>query len=195
MKDELSKEQTEAILKALDDSIAEGPWEKSNFLRVIGKKLIDIREKFVSQLQTSDSDKEKTASDASKLLALHSNHQEIFVSLYSADGMNIRSWERILFNLPKQMVYRSIYTVEDDVKELIKTKPNKNNEAYVSIYINPNDILMRPQDKIPLDKLGKPLLSLKDNSIDLDNINHFVHNSGTFRLFHGRLIKITNEDA
>ena len=146
-------------------------------------------------MQTSGSDKEKTASDASKLLALHSNHQEIFISLYSADGANIRSWERILFNLPKQMVYRSIYTVEDDVKDLIKTKPNKNNEAYVSIYINPNDILMRPQDKTPLDKLGKPLLSLKDNSIGLDNINHFVHSSGTFRLFHGRLIKITNDDA
>ena len=195
MKDELSKEQTEAILKALDDAIADGPWEKSNFLRVIGKKLNDIREKFVSQLHTPGSDKEKLVSDASKLLALHSNHQEIFISVYSTDGTNIRSWEKILLNLPKQMVYRSIYTAEDDVIELIKTKPNKNNEAYVSIYINPNDILVRSQDKTPLDKLGKPMLSLKDNSISLDNINQFVHASGTYRLFHGQLVKIINEDS
>jgi intracellular multiplication protein IcmQ len=189
MKDELSEQQTEAILKALDEAIKGGPWEDSNFLRVVGKNLREIREGFANQLNAEDHEKAKQAAHLANRVALRSGQQEIFISLYSFDGTNLQSWERILINLPKQMVSRPIYANEEDIRNLIKTKENKNNEGYVSIYVNQNDILPSTPEKSLTDKLGRPLLSLKDKALNLDNINHFVHATGIYQFTQGRLVK------
>ena len=190
MKDQLTKEQTDGILKALEDAIELGPWEASNFLRVIGKNLREIRDGFVNQLHAAGQEKSKNMPHLANRIALRSGQQEIFISLYSSDGENLQSWERILGSLPTQMISRPIYVNEEDVKALIRTKEHKINEAYVSIYISQNDILTLPPDKIPLDRLGKPLLTLKAKSIRLENINRFVHKTGTYHYSYGRLKKI-----
>ena len=70
MKDELSEQQTDAILKALDDAIEHGPWDKSNFLRVIGKNLREIRDGFANQLYAPGQDKSKIASHLANRIAL-----------------------------------------------------------------------------------------------------------------------------
>ena len=189
MKDELSEQQTDAILKALDEAIEKGPWEESNFLRVIGKNLREIRDGFAKQITDPNVEKAKITSHLANRIALRTGQQEIFVSLYSSDGSNVQSWERILMNLPRQMISRPIYADEEDVKALIRTKENKNNEAYVSMYVSQSDILALPADKVPLDKLGKPLLTLKDKALTLDNINRFVHKSVVYGYNQGRLIK------
>lgn len=193
MKDELSEQQTNAILKALDDAIEQGPWEESNFLKVIGKNLREIRDGFANQLNSAGREKAKITSHLANRIALRSGQQEIFISLYSSDGMNLQSWERIIMNLPKQMISRPIYADEADVKALLRTKENKMNEAYVSIYVNQSDILTLPSDKVPVDRLGKPLLTLKDKSLLLDNVNRFVHTSGSYQYHQGRLIKNSGE--
>lgn len=189
MKDELSEQQTGAILKALDDAIAEGPWDDSNFLRVIGKNLREIRESFSSEINTDGKEKAKVASHLANRVALRSGQQEIFIALYSSNGNNLQTWEKILMNLPRQMISRPIYADEEDVEALIRTKVNKNNEAYVSMYISQTDILSLPVDKISMDKLGKPLLTLKDKSLSLDNIHYFVHRTGTYNFRQGKLVK------
>ena len=63
------------------------------------------------------------------------------------------------------------------------------------MYINQSDILFLSADKTPVDRLGKPLLALKDKSLGLDSINRFVHQSGTYQYGQGRLVKnlITDE--
>ena len=189
MKDELSEQQTDAILKALDDAIEQGPWDDSNFLKVIGKNLREIREGFLNRLNVSGQEKSKITAHLANRVALRSGQQEIFIALYSSDGANIQSWERILMNLPRQMISRPIYADEEDIKALIRTKQNKINEAYVSMYISQADILPLQADKIPLDRLGKPLLTLKDKSLSLDNINCFVHKSGSYQYNQGKLVK------
>jgi intracellular multiplication protein IcmQ len=191
MKDELSEKQTDAILKALDDALKEGPWDDSNFLRVIGKNLREIRDGFANQLNSKEQEKAKLASNLANRVALRSGQKEIFIALYSFDGSNLQSWERIIINLPKQTVSRPIYENEEDIRAIIKTKENKNNEGFVSIYVNQSDILPMTPDKTPVDKLGKPLLTLKDKVLSLDNINYFAHVTGTYQLAQGRLIKNT----
>ena len=176
-------------MKALDDAIQQGPWDASNFLRVIGKNLKQIREDFAGHLEDPGNEKAKLTAHLANRIALRSGQQEIFISLYSSEGSNFQSWERILINLPKQMISRPIYADEEDVKSLIRAKENSINEAYVSIYINQDDILKISSDKIPVDKRGKPLLTIKDNSLKLDNINRFVHASGIYKLVQGRLVK------
>lgn len=189
IKDKLSEEQSQAILKALDDAIEHGPWDKSNFLRVIGKNLQDIRDGFYSKTTPLNHREAKIAANIAGRLKLHNDQQEVFIALYSSDGANLQSWERIITNLPKQMISRPIYAAEDDVKNFIKTKDNKNNDAYASFYINPSDILMLPTEKTHLDKLGKSLLTLKDNALSLENFECFVHVSGEYQFEKGRLIK------
>ena len=191
MKDRLSDEQNEAVLKALNDAIEKGPWDKSNFLKVVGKNLIEIRDEFINQLGASSRAQLKAESHLANRIALRSGQQEIYISLYSADGTTIQSWEKIISNLPKQMISRPIYADEADVKALLKTKENKQNEAYVAIYINQSDILPLSADKAPVDRLGKTLLSLKDKTLNLDNISRFVHISGVYKYERNRLIKIS----
>ncbi|MFI4918084.1 MAG: Dot/Icm secretion system protein IcmQ [Legionellales bacterium] len=189
MKDQLSDEQNNAVLNALNEAIASGPWEKSNFLKVIGKNLVELRDEFLNQIGSRTQAQLKSDSQLAHRMAQRSNQQEIYISLYSAEGANAQSWEKIVANLPRQMISRPIYADEDDVKALIKTKENKFNEAYVAIFVNRTDILTLSADKTLMDKLGRVLLSLKDKTLNLDNITRFVHVTSTYRYDHGRLIK------
>jgi len=189
MKDQITDEHNEAILKALNKAIEIGPWEKSSFLKVIGKNLNQIRDDFIAQLGTRSKAQLKAESNLANRIALRSGQQEVYVSLYSADGTNLQSWEKIVANLPRQMISRPIYADENDVRDIIKSKENKINEAYVAIYINQTDILSLSADRASFDKLGKVLLSLKDKTLMLDNISRFVHHTGSYKYEHGRLIK------
>lgn len=190
MKDELSKQQIEQLLKIMDEMVSLSGWDSSSFLRALNKKLLNLRDDFATKAQSTLVGDKDIQSDLSNRVALRSGQQEVFVGLYSLDGSNIQAWERIIVSLPKQIVSRPVYTAEEDVIQLIRSKENKINEAYVSVYINQSDILALG-DKAPMDKFGKVLLSLKDKSIDLDRINKFVHYSGNYRYMHGRLIKET----
>jgi intracellular multiplication protein IcmQ len=191
MKDKLSDKQNEAILNALDEALKKGPWEESNFLRAIHKNLNEVRENFLNQLGTRTKQQIKAETRLANRMALRSEQQEVFVSLYSADGTNIQSWEKIVSNLPRQMISRPIYAAEEHVQELIKTKENKQNEAYIGIFINETDIIPLHPDKALSDKLGNMLLTLKDKTLNLENISRFVHSSGIYQYDRGRLIKET----
>lgn len=187
--DNLTKEQVNEILQALDEVIEQGPWDDSNFLKVMGQNLRNMRDEFIqksesSRQQLSDNDKH-----IAHQLALRHGRRKIYIGLYSSEGRNMLSWERIVANLPRQMISRPIYADEQDIQEMIKTKENKFNEAYVSVYISEQDILPLSADKLPVDKLGKSMLMLKDNTVNLDNVESFVHQSGSYHLSHGRLIK------
>lgn len=193
MKNEWSKEQTDAILNALDALVEQGGWNSSEFLRVIGKKLRAIRDDFSSRAVVLSPDKSKITSHLANRVALRSGQQEVFVALYSADGANLQAWERIVINLPKQMISRPIYGNEEDINQAIRAKENKVNEAYVAVYVAQGDVLPMG-DKTPLDKLGQSLLTLKDKSLNLENINRFIHSSGIYQYAHGRLVKDTSHE-
>lgn len=189
MKERLTDEQNAEILKALNKAIEEGPWDKSNFLRIIGKNLISIRDNFVARLSASTPEQLKAESHHANKMAIRSNQQEIYISLYSFEGTNIQNWERIVANLPRQTISRPIYANEENLIDVLKLKENKNNEAYVAIYIEKSDLLSLSPDKTLKDKLGTSLLSLKDKSLNLENLSRFVHATGTYQYIKGRLIK------
>ena len=188
MNDELSKQEAEDVLKALDDAINKGPWDKSTFLKAIGKKLQEIRYDFASKMNDTGA-KSLTASHLAKRVALRAGQQEVFVSLFCSEGQHIRNWERIVNNLKHQVISRPVYASEEDVKALLRTKENINREAYVGVYINKNELLHPPPDRIPKDKLGNEILTFKDNAFNLDNITNFYHASGVYTFEDGRLVR------
>lgn len=188
MKNQLSDKQNQDMLKALNEAIENGPWDKSSFLKVIGKNLMEIRDEFLSKIESQNRTQLTTESNLANRVALRSGQREVYVSLYSADGANLVSWERIVANLPRQVISRPIYADEEDIKTVLKTKEFKQNEAYVAIFIHQNDILPLPPEKASVDKLGKVLLSLKGNALNLENISRFVHLTGVYRYEKGRLV-------
>ena len=96
--------------------------------------------------------------------------------------------ERVILNLSSHLTSRPIYTNEDDVKSLIRSKPNPVNDSYVSFYINPEDIIPQPPEKTLTDKLGKPIIILKHHAISLHNLDSFVHQTGVYSWKNNHLI-------
>jgi intracellular multiplication protein IcmQ len=189
MTDKLSKEQLVAIVLAIDKTIDEGPWSASAFLSLIGKKLKSIRDNIADHVdahQDSASGYDKADSRNSERF---STLKKVCISLYAFDGSNLQSWERILEHLPVQTTSRPIYENEEDVNTIIRTKANRLNEAYAVVYIDPLNILKLPPERTQVDKLGKPLLSLKDKAITQENIELLVHETGQYRYVGGKLIK------
>lgn len=189
MQNELSKEQIDAIIQAFNEMIEQGPWDKSHFLKVIGKNLSVIRDDFVHYVNSVGVDVSLHKTLLHNKIERDGLQQQVFIALYASDGASIASWERLLLNLPKQVLSRPIYAKEEDIQSIIKTKENRINEAYVAVFINPSDIIPLGHDKAPIDKLGTSLLTLKDKSIHIDNIEKFVHLSGTYHYLKGQLVK------
>lgn len=190
MVEKTTKEQVESVLQALNRALEVGPWKETTFLRVIGKNLQKIRDDLQNELNPSAAVMESNkSSNLLDRVAARGGQKEIFISLYTAGGDNLQVWERLLANLPKQVISRPIYANEEDVRELIRCKANNINEAYISVFVKDDDILDIPNDKIPKDRFGKALLMLKDKSIAVDNISRFVHTFGTYTYHKGRLIK------
>jgi intracellular multiplication protein IcmQ len=185
----LSEQQIKAVLDAFHEALDHGPWASSALLRVLGKKLQGLSDKFESEVGLEKEALTKEKSEHHTQKKPKETQQEVFVGLYSSSGVNIKSWEQILVNLPRQMVSRPIYTHEEDIKQAIRARDNPMNEGYVAIYINQSSILTMSEDRTPKDRLGTSLLSLKDKSLLLDHIVRFVHVTGVYNYTRGRLIK------
>lgn len=191
MKETLSESQVRGILQSIENALEKGPWEESNFLRAIGKNIKDIRDNLAQEIEKTYSSSGSEASLKKEQQAQRTEFQkEVFIALYSSDGMHLQSWERILINLPRQTIARPIYDDEEAVRTFIKSKDNKFNEAYVALYIEEKDILKLSADKTSIDRFGKPLIALKDRAVNLENIRRFVHVSGTYSYSKGHLHKM-----
>lgn len=191
MTEKLTKDQKAGILAALDEALEKAPWNATKFLSLLGAKLQKIRDDVAENLDVGDNN---TVMKTSKLLQQatadrFAKMKKLYVALYAFDGSNLQSWERILQHLPEQVISRPVYENEEDAIASIRSKSNRMNEAYVSIYVDPRLILPQPTEKIAVDKLGVQLLGLKTKAINLENIEVFIHQSGTYTFASGRLIK------
>ena len=191
MTNKLTDEQNQAILHAINKAIDDGPWDKSTFLKAIGNNLTRIRDDFLNQLGAKSPAQLRAEAQAAQQSAARADQLEVFVALYSSDGANMQVWERIVANLPTQMISRPIYEHENEVKEIFRFKGDRVNDAYVAMYINKTDILPLPSDKVLVDRLGKKLLSLRDRALNLTNLTRFCHISGTYEWVKGTLVKKT----
>ncbi|MDF1757696.1 MAG: Dot/Icm secretion system protein IcmQ [Legionellaceae bacterium] len=187
--DEKIKKTAKDFVSALDKAIASGSWDETNFVLILGKKLRAMRDDVAQQVQQSEGDSELNSGYLARQLAMKESHVEVFVSLFSIEGVKLQSWEQIVINLRRHMVSRPVYATEEEIISIIKTKEKKINEAYVSIFVKEEDILKIRSDKVPVDKLGQKMMVLKDDAIALENINRFVHLSGEYRYSRGRLLK------
>lgn len=178
------------MLHTLNDILELGSWKEGAVVAMVEKRIRTLRDELTGQINRY----EETALTSTEYLAhrahLSASHKLVYVSLYSLEGVSLTSWEKIINNLPRQVVSRPVYASEEDVQNIIKTKEKKINEAYAVFYVEAASILDLQPNKAMIDKLGKPILTLKDNAIELENIEYFVHMSGKYQFSGGHLIKV-----
>jgi intracellular multiplication protein IcmQ len=193
MKTELTKEKVLEITQELDKTITEIPWESSSFLKIIGSRLKKIRDHFLNDSDNyiqNENPFNKSQKDQILKSAERAMQRQIFVSIYNSDGQSLSVWEKIVQNIPRQYITRPIYENEADIKELIKSKINKLNEAYISVYVNKDSFLVIDQEKLPKDKFGKHIILLKDNVIKLENIDKMYHMNEVYQWEKNKLLKV-----
>lgn len=193
MKQTLDETQQTAILNALKKASGHPVWQKSNFLRVIGKQLQKIQDNFQSLLIPQQTTNQAFSDTLQKAVSEHTKDLKIYIALYSAKGSELNSWEHILLNLPNQLTARQIYLEEKNVLACIHAKPNPNNEAYICVTISADHIVELPPDKIPTDKLKQPLLTLKGRPLSAGYEGLFLHKGIRYVFSEGKLKKLDAE--
>lgn len=184
------------VLRVLDDTIEQGPWNKSTFLGAVGKKLKDIRFGFKNRLRFLDPSFEeaitsvKIESPIAAPPTKTDNQIEAFVSLYNADGGNLEKWEKILYALGRQIVTRPVYGTEKEIRAVMRAKAFVRNDAYAAFYVDKEDIIPPRDGKPPVDRLGNVLLILKDTALKNENITRFCHESGSYLFKNNTLTRI-----
>ena len=185
--DEETKNDLE-ILQALNEAIEKGPWEHSGFFRAIGKKLVEIRDRFRNELQLEVVEQTgMTASEVSRI-AGRAGLMEVFILLYNAEGSAINRWEHAIQSLKSKMINRPIYRDESLAKAALRGASNKQNEGYIAVYVDSKDIIQLPPEKIPHDRWSNELLLLNERAVKIPNITHFTHVSGIYEVDNGKLI-------
>ena len=176
------------VLAALDKAIADGDWEGSLFFQNIGKKLQEVRDHVAHKL-----DEEEKAEHSENLATLpetKAGQQKIYISLYQADGNNLDRWQNTVKALGKHNISRPVYVEEEHIRSMIRAKTDAKREAYVVAHVTETCILP-PHPGVPTeDKFGHQLLSLKERSIELNNILEFVHCDVRYRLAEGKLVEM-----
>lgn len=191
-KNKLSDKQTHAILTSLRELLERGPWANSAFLRVLGKKIQKIHDDFSARVESARQGSSHQSAQHNLKQEPSETQKEVFVALYSSDGANLESWEKILINLPRQTISRPVYGEEEAIQKILKDKKTPVNDAYVVIYIDQASLLITTPDKTPKDRFGTELLTLKNKALSLDQMLRFVHTSGVYTYKKGRLIKVPN---
>ncbi len=184
----LSKDELQAslkILKALDETIATGPWDYNLFFKGIGKQLLEARERFVRELGLEGhKNGDKGLADEAEAAFI-----EVYVSLYQAEGANISKWQTVVNTLAGYNLTRPVYKNETDVVEAIRSKEFKQNDAYVAVKILKADITQPFTESPPVDRYGHELLVLREGAVRQENISRFVHMSGEYEFRNNTLVK------
>ena len=179
------------LLQALDDTLAVGSWDETLLLRTIGNKLRALREKYKHGLEFEKSNNHvESKKDVAMRVAERAGQTEVFVSLYNVKGADLTKWSKCLQTLSSTVLTRPVYGKEHDVKARMRAKIHDSNEAYAVIYVDKKAILEpEGKDDIMQDRLGHPLLSIKEGAITAEKITRFVHVSGQYTFENGKLVR------
>lgn len=180
------------VLDVLKKAIKEPFWEESKFLKANKEELIKLQDQFNQRLELEQGYLSNLGvTNAKKAVDLHTGQMKVYVSIYNTEGNNLEKWAKIILSLIGSVVTRSVYRVEDDVKNFIRSKPIPAKEGYLVVYLGNGAILEPPDNRPPLDRDGHELLLIKDGSIIRDNVLEFVHVSGIYNLKYNRLVPKT----
>jgi Dot/Icm secretion system protein IcmQ len=177
------KEAKDILVNAIDKVITEGNWEGSLFFRNILKRLEKLREFVITELSDTE---EQAAEDIveQENLKEQQGYKKVYIAIYQAKGEQLAGWFTAVKNLDEYYVSRPAYLHENHAQEMINAKRSRN-DAYVAVWIHQDNILAT--DKMH-DKLGHELLTLREGSINVENIIEFVHDKNRYCFTENKLV-------
>ncbi|HVV69305.1 MAG TPA: Dot/Icm secretion system protein IcmQ [Gammaproteobacteria bacterium] len=178
------QEARDRLVNALDKAINEGQWEGSLFFRNILKRLHEIREYVVVELDDPEQDTEVNAELVNAINKQEQGYQKVYIAIYQAQGDRLAGWTNAVSKLCDYYISRPVYQKEDHVREMIFAKRSRN-DAYVAIWVRQEDILGTNKTQ---DRWGHELLILKEGSVKVENIIEFVHDNYRYSLMGNKLV-------
>lgn len=172
------------VIETIDHILAAGDWEDSLFLRNTVRPLRELRAQAVALKEQLEAEQQVKEGQKS---ALQPGQRLVYISVYQAGSGQLIQWEMLLRSLPRYVQGRPIYASEEDIQKALRARQNSVSEAYVVVMVNDADIL--DQTKKPrIDRLGLPILDLKENAIKIENIIEFVYLNQHYAFRNGKLI-------
>lgn len=165
-------ELCEAIINAVDHVMSAGQWDDSLFLRSTIKPLQAIRE---NALKLKDDLTGNLKIKQSAEPSVKEACVKLYVSLYQANGHDMKQWASQLSSLSSYMVGRPVYQNEEDVVKAVRLKSSQTSEGYVVVAIDKSKIISRDFSRPRKDRLGNMLVNLVPGSVNSENIIEFVH--------------------
>ena len=162
----------QAIVDTVDQVLASGKWEESLFLRNTIKSLSEIREHAIELRQqvvgAAKAEEWATPEVSGDCVAL-------YVSLYQANGHDLKQWAEQLSALSRYMVGRPVYRNEEDVMKVIRLRSSQISEAYVLVAVKEAKIISGGNVKPRKDRFENELMNLAPGAISSSSILEFVH--------------------
>lgn len=156
----------------------------------VGDKFRFVRERLTALLENLENHLSVPAGEVKTEASSELNDEVIvYVYLYNAQGALLRSWQPLL--IPKVFyeysVNRPIYTDKSHIENVIRSKPNRQQHAYLTISIKRHDILSSGNQQ---DALGNPLVKIREGTLYFKNLVVFAHNNEEYVVgANGEIIK------
>ena len=158
----------ELIQKTIEQEIAlREKYEVGDKFRFVRERLKQIQTQLESELHIVQKE------EKSPHKKLEPGEVPVYVYLYNAKGLQLSTWINLL--TPKVFyeysINRPIYTELSYIHALLKTKTNKQQHAYLTVAMKPEDILPSTQK----DMNDNPIVKVRENSLRFDRFISFTH--------------------
>lgn len=143
----------------------------------VGEKFRFVRERLNILAQTIEQDLATMVTTTKKIgRELAEGEVPVYVYLFNANGLILRSWlnmmtPRVFY---EYSVNRPIYSEKSAIVSFLRLKPNKNQHAYLTIAMNPADIISAPD--------VNSVVKVKEGSLHFDKLLTFTHNDQDYVL-------------
>jgi intracellular multiplication protein IcmQ len=159
-------------LAEIESILHEYDWEASFILKTCKKKLQELAVQLASYVREFEAASEDQAdSKASQW----DGYIPVYITLYTSNGDDLNNWLSLLRGIRESSSGRPIYRQEMDARASVDGKSVLSNEGYVKLYVSEEDIVKMPPAKIPQDRRGVALLTLRQKAIEAAKIVKFIH--------------------
>lgn len=171
------KDQQKKVLELVQEAVKHDEELRKKYN--VGDKFRFVRERLQDLLQQIEKNITSTTVVKEKAREAVADEAIVYVYLYNAQGINIRSWQNMLSpkTLYEYSVNRPIYTEKKYIETLLRSKSNKFQHAFIAVAVKPNDIVQATGDFILKDGLGNPLVKVKEGALHFDRLIYFAHNN------------------
>jgi intracellular multiplication protein IcmQ len=181
-------QEKQRLLELLRDALARDTALREK--HQIGEKFRFVRDRLQGMLTQLEQHMDTVHQEAKKTEILAHEHEiTVYVYLYNAQGAVLQTWHNML--TPKLFyeysVNRPIYTEKNQIDNVIQSKANHVQHAFLSVAILPSDILAPEEART--DPQGNKVVKVREGSLRFERLISLNHNRQDYILLDGSLHK------